>query len=536
MFKLFSDMAISQAASQTLWGDIAKRLNGAESEAVGPLKVLVVGGGPVGLAFATSLDSMMGRNARITVCDTRWKRKRGRIVWKGLAEGVVRRAQVVTLQSLVLSRLPDEVRAAVFATGRSSEVWPIGTGSPKKLGFPQNIAIRDIEDGLLELARAKGIGLVAERFELAKAGIAGYNLIVICDGQGSRTRGHFAHVFGQGDSAPFSIGGSQVEDVVLGLRVKARIPDADGVLLTVAQNRFLLNAHRGEGMLYMRLTLDEASEVRGRRDDGARFEPCIQSAPCVMQVSDTGFRCSTHGSRFVPAEDPNSFLWPRIREGLRLFDVPLEDFNAVTAFRLSMVRRGPFTGELTPFGHDRPVFGALLGDAAIGLSFWPGRGLNTGLSGAIALVRTLAASRVGRDLRAADFVPFEAAMAALSHRNQETAWRSMVMPVAGGARPVHQVIADALGRMDAPGRNAHLQRLEDRIRTLAVRLGPRLPSRPDADAIVDRLGHLETNTLAAFDEAGAWETRRSGGPEVDLDAIVPGVARKSAPGAHCAAS
>jgi hypothetical protein len=160
---------------------------------------------------------------------------------------------------------------------------------------------------------------------------------------------------------------------------------ADQVIMTVAQQRFLMNVSNGEGYLYMRLTPEEAREVRGRDPRGSSSTSCVQSSPCMMRArTDGSFHCTTHGTVFAPAEDPNSFLWPRVREGLALFDVAPGNLHAITAFRLSMESRPRFTAEITPTGSEHPVFGALLGDAANAIHFWPGRGLNHGLSSAVA--------------------------------------------------------------------------------------------------------------------------------------------------------
>ena len=51
------------------------------------LRVDVAGGGPVGLAFAIILRSLLGDQVRIRVFDRRWCRKCNRVVWRGRKEG-----------------------------------------------------------------------------------------------------------------------------------------------------------------------------------------------------------------------------------------------------------------------------------------------------------------------------------------------------------------------------------------------------------------------------------------------------------------
>lgn len=485
------------------------------------LRCLVIGGGPSGLAFATSLRLAADpTSVEITVADGRWLRERGRIRWRDIGEGTNRRQQVVTIQSRVYSRLHPRVRAAIFPEGSYSQVWPTGGESPAELGYPRNIRIMDIEDGLLELASDVGINLRLGRIEPADIDLRRWDLVVVSDGASSRTREFFSS-FGLPDSTPYSISGEPVVDTVLGLRVQSLMTDASSVVMTVAQNRFLLNARGRDGMLYMRLTLAEAAEVRGRMPDGQKVQRCEQSDPCrVTWRSDNGqFVCDRTKTVFVPSVDPGSALWPRILEGLALFEIQPASIEAITAFELSMTRRGAFTAELTPSGSDRPVFGALLGDAAGVTHFWPGRGLNRGLSGAHALARILSRRSSENPLRNADFAPFEAVMAALQHRHQDRAWRSMVQMREGVTVPISTIVSDAIARPRGE-RCAMLEVMRERVRNLIVRLDGRLPEKPSEAELFAALDTASDETLAVLVESQAWETRWSGGAEIDVDGLL----------------
>ena len=122
------------------------------------------------------------------------------VVWKTAEQGNVRRQQVVTIQSRQFLKLPPEVQERLFISGAYSEMWPKGPDSIQDLGA--------------------------------------------------------------GDSSMYALDGARVRDMVLGLRVKSELPDPMAVLLTVAQNRFLLNSLHGEGFLNMRLTDQEAGDRR----------------------------------------------------------------------------------------------------------------------------------------------------------------------------------------------------------------------------------------------------------------------------------
>ena len=108
-------------------------------------------------------------------------------------------------------------------------------------------------------------------------------MLAICEGGRSSTRDHYADRFGAADVNLYGLEGKQVQDMVLGLRVKSRLPDPMSVLLTVSQNRFLLNALTGDGFLNMRLTDQEALEAVGINPVRQVFTPCIQSTPCLLE-------------------------------------------------------------------------------------------------------------------------------------------------------------------------------------------------------------------------------------------------------------
>src|SRR5712691_831855 len=370
------------------------------------LRVTIAGGGPVGLSFALLLEHMMGSRVQIKIYEGRWTDSGGRLVWKS-GEGNSRRLQVVTIQSRQFMRLPPQVQERLFIPGHYTEMWPSGPDSIHNLG-PRNIRIAFIEDQLLALAGEKPdrIQLIPEKFEAAQAHdeIAGQHVLAICEGGKSRTYEHFIGKFGAADPTLYGIDGEQVSDMVLGLRVKSELTDPMAVLLTVTQNRFLLNSLRGEGFLNMRLTDQEAKEVVGIDPIRQLFTECIQTQPCLLERRSGGdFFCGMHHALFLPG------------------------------FRLDMVQRPRFTAQLYPRTATAPgTFGFLLGDAANAIHFWPGRGLNSGLASAISLARCLAVPRRGTVLRDADFLRHEAVMAMLQYRHKGRAWRQMVTTDAAG--------------------------------------------------------------------------------------------------------
>jgi 2-polyprenyl-6-methoxyphenol hydroxylase-like FAD-dependent oxidoreductase len=489
------------------------------------LRVTISGGGPVGLSLALLLDHLLGSQVAIQVYEGRWKWEGDQILWKTPVEGNIRRMQVVTVQSRQYLKLPPEMQERLFTPGDFSEMWPSGPDSIEGHG-PRNIRIATVEDKLLAMANEKKdrIQLVPAFFDAtaSRESLTGQHVLAICDGGRSRTRDHFAAKFGAPDPSIYSLNGVQVLDVVLGLRVKSELPDPMAVLLTVSQNRFLLNSLRGEGFLNMRLTDEEAKEAVGIDPIRQVFEECIQSRPCLMERNASGdFFCATHRTVFLPALLRGSALWRRVREGLRLFGVNEDNLTAVTAFRLDMVQRPRFTAQLFPATAKSPgTYGFLIGDAANAVHFWPGRGLNSGLAAAISLARCLKTAWRGATLRDADFARHEAMMSMLQYRHKSRAWRQMVTVDEEGNL---QAIKDRIARGVAEGENGAFDRDEDlaalleRMRIIRHRLEKRLSGLPDDATLRKQLELLKGETIHTLLVSDAWDTANVGGEEVDVE-------------------
>lgn len=478
------------------------------------LQVTVTGGGPVGLAFALLLESLAGADVSVAVHDARWTEERGRIVWKGEKQQNARRHQVVTIQSRQYLRLPQDVRDRVFQPGHYTEMWPQGPDSISGCG-PRNVRIAHFEDQLLALANEKAgrITLIPRRFDPRESTAAGHlqdqHALVICEGAHSSTRDYFTDRFGRGDESLYSLDGTHLHDVILCLRVKSALPDPMVVLLTIAQNRFLLNALRGDGYLNMRLTDDEADEVFGI-DPGAAGE-----------------------MEFEMRE--RSPLWRRMQGGLKLFGIDEEHVSAMTAFRLAMVHRPRFSAQLyPPTQKTAGTFGFLLGDAANAIHFWPGRGLNSGIASAISLARCIKLRWAGRGFREADFTRHEGVMAMLQYRNKGRAWRAMVTTDETGApcaikhkiAKAQQAERQSRALADGPetgiwasSRDADLEQFLSRLRHIRARLSRRVGELPDDQTLRDHLNTLDAETLRALVVSEPWDTFSTGGEEVDVDLL-----------------
>lgn len=505
---------------------VTMRVGDVPAKATAPvLRVTITGGGPVGLGLALLLDHLMGSRVAIKLYDGRWKHDAGKIVWKGPDEGNIRRQQVVTIQSRQFLKLPPEVQERLFIPGAYTEMWPKGPDSIHDLG-PRNVRIAYVEDQLLAVANDKPdqIELIPEPFDAAAAqnDIAAQHVLAICEGGRSSTLEHFSAKFGAADQSLYGLDGAQVSDMVLGLRVKSELPDPMAVLLTVTQNRFLLNSLRGEGFLNMRLTDSEAKEVVGIDPVRQVFTECIQAGPCLLELKAPGeFFCGLHHALFLPALLKGSAFWGRVEEGLQLFGVRPENLTAVTGFRLDMVQRPRFTAQLYPRTASTPgTFGFLLGDAANAIHFWPGRGLNSGLASAISLSRCLAGQRRVDGLRDADFVRHEAVMSMLQYRHKSRAWRQMVTTDdEGNVRPIKDIIASAIteGDQGQYDKEADFSALMQRLTQTRSRLASRLDGLPDDDTLRGHLDRLPGSLLHTLLVSDSWDTVNVGGEEVDVD-------------------
>lgn len=501
----------------------------ASNKKVNVLKVTVTGGGPVGLSFALILESLMGGRVAIKVYDGRWTQEGSRIVWKNKEQGNTQRQQIVTIQSEQYLKLPKIIQDRIFQEGCYSEMWPKGSDTIGENG-PRNVRIAHIEDQLLEIANEKPerIQLIPTRFDPEKRpkNIEDQHVLAICEGSRSRTRESFKGKFGKADKSMYSLDGDHLQDVVLGLKVKSDLPDAMAVLLSVVQNRFLLNSLDGDGYLNIRLTDEEVKEVVGIDLNNLEFKNCIQSEPCVMERTGKPyeFSCTTHGTLFLPAILKGSVLWARILEGLKLFEVKEENLSAITIFRLDMVQRPRFTAQLYPHTKTTPgMFGFLLGDAANAIHFWHGRGLNSGIASAISLARCLKHKWRGKPYREADFLLHEALMSMLQYRHKSRAWQSMVATDSNGnlcavKNMIKQGILEA--ENGTYNKNFDISELLSRLRQIRDRLKNRINELPDDDTLREHLTKLDGRTLRTLVSSGSWDTYSVSGEEVDIDLLL----------------
>jgi len=363
------------------------------------LKWVVVGAGPVGLVLAMSMAVSMllqGQDAtvaRINVYETRWiEWSQAEAKWR--RNGRRARDQVVTLHDAVVNSLAPQVRFAFHGEKVSLD--------------SRNVPVAEIEERLLEKAQqapfCKYIRIhkvEPSRDEQAHAkwiDALNANVVVAADGAGSMCRRAFPHAFISPNTEGANIEARQIRfcettddfeeaDFALGIALKpdARPPQSQSmnVVLTLAQNVYLLNSQEGSGgFLNIRITKEEYDEIFNATGQ----KGCTFGSP-IRLFKEEDLRLITDGE---PNEIAVKLPWlrRRIEEGLKLFGMQLDHMQCITDVQLRPAYTENFYHVL-PKSNTTGARKVLLlaGDAAISHHFWPGRGLNTGLKSAVAIVK-----------------------------------------------------------------------------------------------------------------------------------------------------
>ncbi|KAF9878286.1 fha domain containing protein [Colletotrichum karsti] len=470
-----------------------------------PLNIMIVGGGPTGLASAIALAEKAGSKVEVHVHEGRWARQPGSS-FVSYPPDARRRDQVVTLQDSVTGLMSEETRQAVFG-GCPERVWP---GS-------SNLQIRKLEDGLLRRAQDSRfrdiIFLHASRVrreELARYG--DFHILLGADGAGSWVRGSCFE--GQDEV----VGKSYALGVAFDRPRGLPRPQPINVFLTMAQTRYLLNASDFDGTGYLNMQLTEAEWDQMVSVDG---HPCTFGKPSCLETNGrlpTGFQ---EHQVFAPSRDPDSPLWKAILDGLELYG--FKECDVTTIVRIPIVvRRINKAVEQLPIldssALQRPHgLVALAGDAAMTVHFWPGRGANSGIKAGIAWADEVAQA-LGRGhlvgLRTGALGMYEAFMQKLQQR--EHGGRSLPIVKQSGDP---EMMAWLMRNARLIPRHVAMEWLMGTMWRDAVRIEQR------PDWAFERVGNLEPQlrrimetmdavTLQEMAATFPWPTREMAGAEV----------------------
>jgi 2-polyprenyl-6-methoxyphenol hydroxylase-like FAD-dependent oxidoreductase len=411
----------------------------------------VIGGGPAGLTFAIGIAELAFKHEQVLavdVYDTRYGCRDGVVIYTGSrsAEGKAptRREQVVTLQNSATGTMSEETRSVLFENGDEKDrVWG---------GDARNIAIREVEDRLLERAQEELFKAIitlhpvpSGEDALEYRTVKDAAFIVGSDGAGSNVR-----------KTLFGVDEPVVEGRDFALGISIKIPKDDfpitgfplhqfeNCVLTVFQRRFLLNGNSlsgGNGFLNMQLS-EEEFELAKRLDG----KECVfgKSPGFVKRSSVDGFKeneldsstdsffkpqddydqiNSIFGGDGTPKQEESAQLWRSILTGLNLFGIDPRYVSNIVGVKLMVQHAGESNVLMTlkniPSG--RTQIAALLGDAAFSTHFWPGRGMNSVIKEASVLASTVFCNlhRRRHDPNSNELAQYKNFMGALRQREHE---------------------------------------------------------------------------------------------------------------------
>jgi len=308
----------------------------------------------------------------------------------------VRREQVVTLQDDATELIEEEFRKEIFKE-YNERAW--GKTS-------RNIPIIEVENKLLALAQTKPFVdyIRLEPSNLDPRTLQDYlndkdsvDAVIGADGARSFIRKEFEMGKAEGK-----------QDWAMGIAFKLNVQDdiekqkrqLYNIAMTLANTRYLMNSFEGNlGYLNIRLTEKEFHKVPHARVAFNKNERKKEVKKIV--------------------EDNYSIIRTTIFDGLKLFNIPLENIRSIVRIPISIQSAKNFCSVVkNNIGKKVAVF--LIGDAAFRVHFWPGRGMNSGIKAAIALARRIFwATEKSMDWKGAEILPYKIYMKGLREREQE---------------------------------------------------------------------------------------------------------------------
>lgn len=361
---------------------------------IAPVHIVIVGGGPVGLICAINLFEMFLQNNHLSkidihIYDKRWKFIQGKYEYASK-----RRQQIVTIQDGVCQRMSTQTEEIFFGTIHE-RVWP----------HSRNISIMKIEDQLLQAVQSvdmkRVIHLHAMEVKPTDLNSLGpFHIIISAEGSHSKIRQHFftneTHVKAQGYALSVAFNYPNQPNHSLDNT------QALNVFFTLAQSRYLLNSSlsEGRGLLNMQLTQSEWDQVV--RINGQR---CTFGKPGKISTSSiTEHEQPTSDDleeTFMPSVLGNE-LWRCIKDGLHLFGINQQNVNDIVGIPLHDIACKLGCKAIPSLARPNAL-AFVIGDAALSVHVWPGRGLNSGLKTAIACADVIA--NVIQTNRVLDLIP-----------------------------------------------------------------------------------------------------------------------------------
>jgi len=222
-----------------------------------------------------------------------------------------------------------------------------------------------------------------------------------------------------------------------------------------------------------------------------------------------------------PSKRNNTPLWNAILEGLKLFNIPEEHVLNIAPIQIQLTFAEETLKILSQLPYRRGTtyhpLAFLIGDAAFRVHFWPGRGLNSAIKGAIALSRRVYHAYTAKQnskgaLRPGDFSFFSGFMTALRLREHE-----------GRSFPMLDVpVVEALTQGFSPQSIQDWKVLRRRFKEVMQGMKGTLEARQDwphkikitneaIEAVFDRLHPYTINVLV---HTGTWPLQKMAGEEI----------------------
>ena len=293
-------------------------------------------------------------------------------------------------------------------------------------------------------------------------------------------------------------------------------------ILTVSQTRYLVNSSTSRrGYLNVRLIQNEYDELRERL---VKFQSCNEA----LDLTDTN-KC------------PHSPVWDIIRQGLEYFKIPSRYVFRVLPLEINVRHASIVVRELRyeietaqPTAdreekHYRTALAFLAGDAAMNVHFWPGRGMNSGMKGAMALARNIVractvnnAIQIRTPLRFLDFLEYEGFMARLRGREQQGRSLRVLSDPIDQSIEASYVIHTHLTHcyIKYSGKLiAKLKETRDRLEKLSA--WPHDTKKVTDEELKSASNRISAQSVAQLSLANPWPTREMSGAEVLVEHTFP---------------
>ncbi|CAF1188395.1 unnamed protein product [Rotaria sordida] len=452
---------------------------------------------------------MMGERVKIIIYEARWfVDERGNVRWQDKQQKKTRRNQVVILQDHVIQQFPENIQKGLFKT-IDERVWPTS----------RNISIREVEDRLFELLEpftASGqVELICEQLdEQSKHLVEGnFDVLVGADGSNSFVRRYCnIQMISEGIEYACGVGYDVPEDISPSDQT---LHQALNCILSASQTRYMVSSSLScQGYLYIRLGKNEYEALR----------------QCLQKVQN----------RDEPLDLPNRTKWPQspilsiIREGLKFFNINEKFISRIAPIEINVRHASVVIRELRSeinLKEPKKILAFLVGDAAMNVHFWPGRGMNSGMKAAMALARNIQRSYIANilphrqenhsSLPFLDFLDYESFMARLRAREQQG--RSLRIL----ASPIDLTLK---GVPINPYPNYSYEEHREQLKKKLIDTREEFQGLPDwphktrsvtDTELEDVFNRIDWHTVTKLALANAWPTREMNGVEVLVEDMFP---------------